>query len=127
MQLIPGTDSYRYNFWGYSTVNFFSPMSRYSAAAAAGGSGQDVINEFKTMVRCSITLLVNFLRLPQRMCFRRGMVKGLGSSKNNAGSVDLRRYRESHKPDIKADENAGRDRLAIVWNCAAHCGPCAFG
>lgn len=42
---------YRYNFWGYSTVNFFSPMARYSKAASDGGNGQAVINEFKTMVR----------------------------------------------------------------------------
>lgn len=42
---------FRYNFWGYSTVNFFSPMARYSKAAAEGGSGQAVIREFKTMVR----------------------------------------------------------------------------
>lgn len=30
LQPIPGTDEYRYNFWGYSTVNFFAPMARYS-------------------------------------------------------------------------------------------------
>jgi isoamylase len=28
---IPGTDLYRYNFWGYSTVAFFAPMSRYAS------------------------------------------------------------------------------------------------
>jgi len=48
---IPGTDEYRYNFWGYSTVNFFAPMARYSQAAAQGQGGQAVVNEFKTMVR----------------------------------------------------------------------------
>ena len=25
---IPGSHSYRHNFWGYSTVGFFAPMSR---------------------------------------------------------------------------------------------------
>ena len=25
---IPGSDTYRYNFWGYSTAGFFAPMSR---------------------------------------------------------------------------------------------------
>ena len=50
-QLIPGTDEYRVNFWGYSTVAFFAPMARFSAAAAGGGGGQAVIDEFKTMVR----------------------------------------------------------------------------
>ena len=62
MQLIPGTDEYRFNFWGYSTVNFFSPMSRYSAAAADGGSGQDVINEFKTLVRLCPACVGGLLR-----------------------------------------------------------------
>ncbi|DBB07506.1 TPA: Iron-sulfur assembly protein 1 [Trebouxia sp. C0006] len=51
-QLIPGTDSnYRYNYWGYSTVGFFAPMARYSQAAAEGRGGQDVVKEFKTMVK----------------------------------------------------------------------------
>jgi hypothetical protein len=35
IQMIPGTDEYRFNFWGYSTVNFFSPMARYSQVAPA--------------------------------------------------------------------------------------------
>ena len=50
-QIIPGTDEYRYNYWGYSTVGFFAPMARYSAAAAAGRPGVDIVNEFKTLVK----------------------------------------------------------------------------
>ncbi|KAL3147709.1 Iron-sulfur assembly protein 1 [Trebouxia sp. C0010 RCD-2024] len=51
-QLIPGTDdSYRFNYWGYSTIGYFAPMARYSQAAHSGGSGQDVVKEFKTMVK----------------------------------------------------------------------------
>ncbi|BDA40513.1 Isoamylase 1, chloroplastic [Coccomyxa sp. Obi] len=50
-QIIPGTDEYRYNYWGYSTVGFFAPMARYSAAAAAGRPGMDIVNEFKTLVK----------------------------------------------------------------------------
>jgi isoamylase len=38
--MIPGTDEYRFNFWGYSTVNFFSPMARYSQVAPAGRAPQ---------------------------------------------------------------------------------------
>ncbi|XP_020701776.1 isoamylase 1, chloroplastic isoform X1 [Dendrobium catenatum] len=40
----------RMNCWGYSTINFFSPMSRYSSAGTAN-SGHDAINEFKMLVR----------------------------------------------------------------------------
>lgn len=36
------------NFWGYSTVNFFAPMSRYASDSMQHGAA---INEFKTMVR----------------------------------------------------------------------------
>lgn len=76
-QVIPGTDTYRVNYWGYryehifagykkggcfewpkpwnpslcSTVGFFSPMSRFSQSAKEGGSGEDVVREFKSMVR----------------------------------------------------------------------------
>lgn len=41
----------RYNFWGYSTVGFFAPMARYSAANAREAGGQSIINEFKTLVK----------------------------------------------------------------------------
>lgn len=37
---------YRRNFWGYSTVNFFSPMARY-ASASAQNCGHGTVNEFK--------------------------------------------------------------------------------
>jgi isoamylase len=42
---------YRYNFWGYSTVGYFAPMSRYSANMAAGGPPRSLAHEFKSLVR----------------------------------------------------------------------------
>jgi isoamylase/glycogen operon protein len=36
-----------YNYWGYSTINFFAPMARYARSLARGAA----IHEFKTMVR----------------------------------------------------------------------------
>ncbi len=52
MQLIPGSDNtYRFNYWGYSTTAFFAPMMRYSQAAADGRHGREVVREFKTLVR----------------------------------------------------------------------------
>ncbi len=41
------SDSPLYNFWGYSTVNFFSPMQRYATSMKPGAA----IDEFKTMVK----------------------------------------------------------------------------
>lgn len=41
---------YKMNFWGYSTINFFSPMIRY-AKSGNQRCGLDAINEFKTLVR----------------------------------------------------------------------------
>jgi isoamylase len=43
----PQTHQKLCNFWGYSSVNFFSPMNRY----ATNGERLSAINEFKTMVR----------------------------------------------------------------------------
>ena len=52
MQVTPGAKQKdRYNFWGYSTVAYFAPMTRYSRAAAEGRNGQAVINEFRSMVK----------------------------------------------------------------------------
>ena len=50
---IPGSSppAYRVNYWGYSTVNYFSPMARFTAAAAAGGGGAAVMDEVKLFVR----------------------------------------------------------------------------
>lgn len=36
-----------YNYWGYSTVNFFAPMNRYASKNTPGAA----LTEFKTMVR----------------------------------------------------------------------------
>lgn len=41
----PKTSEPLYNYWGYSTVNFFSPMLRY------GTDKGNVLNEFKTLVK----------------------------------------------------------------------------
>ncbi|KAL3644237.1 Iron-sulfur assembly protein 1 [Castilleja foliolosa] len=41
---------YKKNFWGYSTINFFSPMARYSSAGI-GNFGLGAVNEFKYLVR----------------------------------------------------------------------------
>lgn len=38
------------NFWGYSTINYFSPMIRY-ASSGISNCGRDAINEFKLLVR----------------------------------------------------------------------------
>lgn len=51
---IAGTDEFRFNFWGYSTANFFAPMPRFSAAAMAqgtGGSSHAAGDELKLLVR----------------------------------------------------------------------------
>lgn len=40
----------RVNFWGYSTINYFSPMIRYSSAGIRN-CGHDAINEFKLLVK----------------------------------------------------------------------------
>jgi isoamylase len=41
----PKTNKELYNYWGYSTVNFFAPMNRYSV------NKEKVIDEFKLMVK----------------------------------------------------------------------------
>lgn len=47
LQLHPKTKQKLYNYFGYSTVNFFSPMNRF----ASQSSQDNAVNEFKTMVR----------------------------------------------------------------------------
>uniref|UniRef100_A0A1J3HWY0 isoamylase n=1 Tax=Noccaea caerulescens TaxID=107243 RepID=A0A1J3HWY0_NOCCA len=41
---------HRVNFWGYSTIGFFSPMIRYSSASSQKFAGR-AINEFKVLVK----------------------------------------------------------------------------
>ena len=40
----------RVNFWGYSTVNYFSPMIRYSSIGTCN-CGRDAVNELKLFIR----------------------------------------------------------------------------
>lgn len=46
----PMMSDYKMNFWGYSTINFFSPMIRY-ASAGNKNCGKEAIKEFKSLVR----------------------------------------------------------------------------
>ena len=39
------------NYWGYSTLSFFAPEPRYSAAVRAGQDATAVLTEFRQMVR----------------------------------------------------------------------------
>jgi glycogen operon protein len=39
------------NYWGYNTINFFTPHHRYATAAAIAGGPDAIVQEFKTMVR----------------------------------------------------------------------------
>ena len=41
---------FRVNFWGYSTVNYFSPMKRYSSIGTRN-CGRDAVNELKLFIR----------------------------------------------------------------------------
>lgn len=41
---------FRVNFWGYSTIGFFSPMIRYSSTRSHKFAGR-AINEFKILVK----------------------------------------------------------------------------
>lgn len=42
------TIAFQINTWGYSTINFFAPMSRY---ASDGGGPVNASREFKEMVK----------------------------------------------------------------------------
>ncbi|XP_073289894.1 isoamylase 1, chloroplastic isoform X1 [Primulina huaijiensis] len=46
----PVQGDYKMNFWGYSTINFFTPMARYSFTGL-GNHGLGAVNEFKYLVR----------------------------------------------------------------------------
>ena len=40
-----------YNYWGYNTINFFTPHHRYASMAAQASGPQAVVNELKTAIR----------------------------------------------------------------------------
>ncbi|XP_061371721.1 isoamylase 3, chloroplastic [Gastrolobium bilobum] len=48
LQRHPNPRDHMINTWGYSTINFFAPMSRY---ASAGGGSVNASQEFKQMVK----------------------------------------------------------------------------
>lgn len=48
VQCFGTSNQMKINTWGYSTINFFAPMSRYSSA---GGGPVNASREFKEMVK----------------------------------------------------------------------------
>ncbi|CAI9286467.1 unnamed protein product [Lactuca saligna] len=41
---------FKLNYWGYSTINYFSPKLRYASVGGRNG-GLDAINEFKQLIK----------------------------------------------------------------------------
>ena len=39
------------NYWGYNTINFFTPHHRYATASAIAAGPDAIVHEFKTMIR----------------------------------------------------------------------------
>ena len=39
------------NYWGYNTINFFSPQFRYASGAARSAGPEAIVNELKTAIR----------------------------------------------------------------------------
>ncbi len=39
------------NYWGYNTINFFSPQFRYASEAARNAGPEAIVNELKTAIR----------------------------------------------------------------------------
>jgi glycogen operon protein len=39
------------NYWGYNTINFFTPHHRYATASAIAAGPDAIVREFKTMIR----------------------------------------------------------------------------
>ena len=39
------------NYWGYNTINFFTPHHRYATASAIAAGPDAIVQEFKTMIR----------------------------------------------------------------------------
>ena len=58
---IPGTDLYRYNFWGYSTVAFFAPMARF-ASEVRGTIG--MLSAWRPVCKLCYNLLMCFIWIP---------------------------------------------------------------
>jgi glycogen operon protein len=39
------------NYWGYNTINFFTPHHRYASSSAIASGPESIVREFKTMIR----------------------------------------------------------------------------
>jgi hypothetical protein len=61
---------FKINTWGYSTINFFAPMSRY---ASDGGGPLNASREFKEMVKAlhgaGIEVYCDFSSPKSKICF----------------------------------------------------------
>ena len=58
-QHVPATGGARVNFWGYSTIGFNAPMSRYSARPAGAGSSEAVKQLVRTCHAAGVEVILD--------------------------------------------------------------------
>lgn len=104
------------NYWGYNTLNFFSPHAPYATADAIAGGPDAVLREIKTMVR---DLHAAGIEVILDVVYNHTSELGLGGPRSSLRGIDNRGYYRQYDDGAYIDVTGCGNSLNTSTDAAA--------
>jgi glycogen operon protein len=88
------------NYWGYNTLNFFTPHPEYATAASRAAGPDEILREFKTMVR---DLHAAGIEVILDVVYNHTSEGELGGPRTSLRGIDGRSYYRQHEDGAYID------------------------
>ncbi|MCT2085003.1 glycogen debranching protein GlgX [Microbacterium enclense] len=104
------------NYWGYNSLNFFSPHSAYATAASRAEGPEAVLREFKGMVRL---LHEAGLEVILDVVYNHTAEEGIGGPRTSLRGIDNRSYYRQTDDGVYIDETGCGNAVNTSTDAAA--------
>ncbi len=104
------------NYWGYNTLNFFTPQAAYATAASRAAGPDAVLREFKGMVRL---LHEAGLEVLLDVVYNHTAEEALGGPRTSLRGIDNRSYYRQHDDGASIDVTGCGNSLNTATPAAA--------
>lgn len=104
------------NYWGYNSLNFFTPHAAYATEASRAGGPEAILREFKGMVRL---LHEAGLEVVLDVVYNHTAEEGLGGPRTSLRGIDNRAYYRQHADGAYIDVTGCGNSLDTSTDAAA--------